>query len=167
MTTKVSPADRDREAGVAAVPEPPGQHAEAVLGVLGRALAVVVGAAPVLPACARVRFGDASIEVEWPVTAAERPAAPMPAEEPDSGLVPVAAPVVGTFYRASEPGARPFVEPGDEIEIGTQVGIVEAMKLMNPILAEHAGTVTEVVAGDGTPVEYGQPLMWLRPRHEG
>ncbi|WP_116204125.1 acetyl-CoA carboxylase biotin carboxyl carrier protein [Amycolatopsis circi] len=146
------------------------QHAavpEAVMAVLSRSLADVVNAAPAAPARARVSYGDASIEVEWPVPDHAAPAEPSPGREPDRDLVEVPAPVVGVFYRAHEPGARPFVEVGDEIEVGTQVGIVEAMKLMNPILAEHAGTVTEIVAADASPVEYGQPLMWLRRRLEG
>ncbi|MFJ1760851.1 acetyl-CoA carboxylase biotin carboxyl carrier protein [Amycolatopsis sp. NPDC088138] len=141
--------------------------AEAVMAVLGRTLADAVNAAPSIPARARVRYGGASIEVEWPVAGSVTPAAAVPETEPDRGLLEVSAPVVGVFYRASEPGARPFAEVGDEIEIGTQVGIVEAMKLMNPILAEHAGTVIEIVAADAAPVEYGQPLMLLRPRLDG
>jgi acetyl-CoA carboxylase biotin carboxyl carrier protein len=143
------------------------EAAEGVMAVLGRCLADAVNAAPSTPARARVRYGGASIEVEWPVTGSVKPAAAAPEGEEDRGLLEVPAPVVGVFYRAPEPGARPFVEVGDEIEIGTQVGIVEAMKLMNPILAEYAGTVTEIVATDAAPVEYGQPLMLLRPRLDG
>jgi acetyl-CoA carboxylase biotin carboxyl carrier protein len=75
----------------------------------------------------------------------------------------ISAPMVGTFYRAPEPGATPFVEVGDLVDAGQQVGIVEAMKLMNAIQAEHAGRVSEVLASDGTPVEYGAPLIALVP----
>lgn len=148
-----------------------GLNAEDAMAILGRSLAEAVRAAPEPPSRAVVRFGCASIEVEWPagtrvvegVPAAARPEPAEPAED----LTAVVAPVVGTFYRSPEPGARPFVEVGDEIEVGTQVGIVEAMKLMNPILAEEAGVVAEIVAGDAESVEYGQPLLLVRPRTEG
>jgi acetyl-CoA carboxylase biotin carboxyl carrier protein len=148
-----------------------GLDAEDAMAILGRSLAEAVRAAPEPPSRAVVRFGCASIEVEWPVgvrvtegvAVVARPEVTDPADD----LVAVPAPVVGTFYRCPEPGARPFVEVGDEIEVGTQVGIVEAMKLMNPILAEEAGVVAEIVAGDAESVEYGQPLLLLRPRAEG
>ncbi|AJT61720.1 Biotin carboxyl carrier protein of acetyl-CoA carboxylase [Streptomyces lydicus] len=148
-----------------------GLGTEAAMEFLGRGLALAVRAAPHVPSRARVRFGCASIEVEWPTAAGGTqgaPAAALPQEqvEPAEESVTVAAPVVGTFYRAPEPGARPFVEVGSEVEAGQQIGIVEAMKLMNPILAEAAGTVVQVVADDAEPVEYGQPLLLLRPRAE-
>ena len=73
----------------------------------------------------------------------------------------VVAPMVGTFYRAAEPGATPFVEVGDLVEPGQVIGIVEAMKLMNHITAEHAGKVAEVLVGNGEPVEFDQPLIAL------
>jgi acetyl-CoA carboxylase biotin carboxyl carrier protein len=148
-----------------------GLDAEDAMAILGRSLAEAVRAAPEQPSRAVVRFGCASIEVEWPVGARVVDVAPGVARpeiaDPVEDLLAVAAPVVGTFYRAPEPGARPFVEVGDEIEVGTQVGIVEAMKLMNPILAEEAGVVAEIVVGDAESVEYGQPLLLLRPRTEG
>jgi acetyl-CoA carboxylase biotin carboxyl carrier protein len=145
-----------------------GLDAEDAMTILGRSLAEAVRAAPQTPSRAVVRFGCASIEVEWPAGARVVESAPASAPaEPAEDLAAVVAPVVGTFYRAPEPGARPFVEVGDEIEVGTQVGIVEAMKLMNPILAEEAGVVAEIVAGDAESVEYGQPLLLVRPRTEG
>ena len=82
-----------------------------------------------------------------------------PAEHP--GRRVVRAPLVGTFYRAPQPGAPPFVTPGDAVEEGETLGIVEAMKLMNHVTADRAGRVVEVLAGDGEPVEYDQPLMVL------
>ena len=69
---------------------------------------------------------------------------------------------VGTFYRAPEPGAAPFVAEGDTVRAGQQVAIIEAMKLMIPVEAERAGVVVEFLVGDRAPVEYGQPLMLLR-----
>ncbi|MFD9963263.1 acetyl-CoA carboxylase biotin carboxyl carrier protein [Amycolatopsis sp. NPDC058986] len=96
------------------------------------------------------------------------PVAPAPAEpEPDEGLVAVTAPLVGTFYHAPEPGAEPFVAVGAEVAAGQQVGIVEAMKLMNPVVAVTPGRVARVVAADNEPVEYGQPLILLTPLAEG
>ena len=71
--------------------------------------------------------------------------------------------MVGTFYRAPEPGAAPFVTVGDLVRPGQVVGIVEAMKLMNEVTAERAGRVTEVLVDDGRPVEYDQPLVALDP----
>jgi acetyl-CoA carboxylase biotin carboxyl carrier protein len=71
----------------------------------------------------------------------------------------VTSPMVGTCYRASEPGARPFVEVGDDVRQGQTVLIVEAMKHMNQIAAPRAGRVTAVFVDNGQPVEYGEPLL--------
>ncbi len=71
----------------------------------------------------------------------------------------VLSPMVGTAYRAPEPGSRPFVEAGDTVRVGQVVMIVEAMKTMNQILAERDGIVREVYVEDGQPVEYGEPLL--------
>ncbi|WP_246080964.1 acetyl-CoA carboxylase biotin carboxyl carrier protein [Modestobacter altitudinis] len=125
-----------------------------------------------------VRSGDSAIEVEW--AAEERPAGEpggalrstpvgrdvlVETAEPavPDDVVAVPAPLVGTFYVASSPDADPFVRVGDTVEPGQTLGIVEAMKLMNPIVADEAGVVTEVLAGDAESVEYGQVLMYLRP----
>ena len=80
--------------------------------------------------------------------------------------VPVLAPLVGTFYRAPQPGAKPFVEAGDVVELGQTVCIVEAMKLMNEIGASEAGRVAEVCVEVGEPVEFEQVLMYLEPAEE-
>ena len=71
----------------------------------------------------------------------------------------VTAPMVGTFYRAPSPGARPFVEVGSAVEVGDTLCIIEAMKMLNPIEADKAGTVREALVENGHPVEYGQPLF--------
>lgn len=71
----------------------------------------------------------------------------------------VTAPLVGTFYRSASPDAAPFVAPGDRVEAGQQVAIVEAMKLLNSIEAPVAGTVGEILAADGEMVEFGQVLL--------
>jgi acetyl-CoA carboxylase biotin carboxyl carrier protein len=73
------------------------------------------------------------------------------------GVVP--SPMVGTCYRAAEPGARPFVEVGDSVRQGQTVLIVEAMKHMNQIAAPRAGKVTAIFVENGQPVEYGEPLL--------
>ncbi len=95
--------------------------------------------------------------------AAETPPAPAPAADPDADLAThpgaVTSPMVGTAYRAPEPGADPFVEVGAAVERGQTVLIVEAMKTMNHIPAPRAGTVTAILVENGQPVEYGEPLM--------
>ncbi len=80
-----------------------------------------------------------------------------------NGFVRVESPMVGTFYRASEPGAAPFVEEGDVVGPGQTLCILEAMKLMNHVKAEVAGTVRRIAVGNGEPVEYGQLLFELEP----
>jgi len=120
----------------------------------------------------RLRSGETVLEVEWhdPAEAVPVPRTdPLPGAEPVAETVPgpdrlaVRAPVVGTFYRAPEPGAAPFVAVGDPVRPGQVVGIVEAMKLMNEVTAGQAGRVVEVLVEDGKPVEYDQPLLALEP----
>lgn len=91
--------------------------------------------------------------------------APEPAdvEEPDSGLAEVHSPMVGTFYRAPAPDAPPYVEPGDRVEKGQTVCILEAMKLMNELEAEVSGTVREICVENAEPVEFGQVLFRIDP----
>ena len=128
----------------------------------------------------RVEAGDYKIEIERggggpiagpavaPVTPAEGTiAGEVSAEEaePDH-RIPIIAPLVGTFYRASQPGAKPFVEEGDVVDEGQPVAIVEAMKLMNQVKADQGGRVAEVVASDGEWVEFEQVLMYLEPIDE-
>jgi acetyl-CoA carboxylase biotin carboxyl carrier protein len=80
-----------------------------------------------------------------------------------SGKIPVTAPLVGTYYRSPEPGAKPFVEVGDLVEAEQEIGIIEAMKIMNRIVADTGGRVAELVVNDGDMVEFGQTLMLLEP----
>lgn len=86
-------------------------------------------------------------------------AAPAPAEEPVVQGKTVTSPMVGTFYRAPNPGAEPFVKVGDHVEVGQTLGIIEAMKLLNEIEAETSGTVKEICVENAQPVEFGQPLF--------
>jgi len=135
----------------------------------------------------RVESGEAAVELEWGranghpvlVGAAEAavnghhagsangvavaPAPAGPGVDATPGQHHVAAPMVGTFYHAPSPGEPPFVKVGDVVEPGQQVGILEAMKLMNPIEADRAGRVVEILVPDATPVEYDQPLIALVP----
>lgn len=92
--------------------------------------------------------------------AAAAPAA-APAASADPADLPgaVTSPMVGTAYLAPEPGATPFVAVGQQVSAGQTLLIIEAMKTMNQIPAPHGGTVRRILVGDGTPVEYGAPLM--------
>ena len=75
----------------------------------------------------------------------------------------IKSPMVGTFYRAPAPDAPPFVEVGQDVEVGQVVCIIEAMKLMNEIKSEVGGRIAEVLVESGAPVEFGQPLFVLEP----
>jgi acetyl-CoA carboxylase biotin carboxyl carrier protein len=88
---------------------------------------------------------------------AAAPAAPAVAEQPEGHMVK--SPMVGTFYRSASPGAKPFVEVGDSVQVGDTLCIIEAMKLMNEIESDKAGVVKQVLAENGQPVEFGQPLV--------
>ena len=85
------------------------------------------------------------------------PSAAPTAEQRDENLV--TAPMVGTFYASPAPGAKPFVEIGQEVRVGQVLCIIEAMKMMNQIESERAGRVVAVLAKTGEPVEFGQPLF--------
>jgi acetyl-CoA carboxylase biotin carboxyl carrier protein len=84
-------------------------------------------------------------------------------QDPAAEGIAVTAPLVGTFYVAPEPGAAPFIEVGDTVKPGQALAIIEAMKLMNTIVAEHPGVVTQVCVDNGEPVEFGQLLFRLVP----
>jgi acetyl-CoA carboxylase biotin carboxyl carrier protein len=87
------------------------------------------------------------------VAAREEPAKPRPDEHV------VTAPMVGTYYAAPTPGAKSFVEIGDEVKLGQVLCIIEAMKMMNQIEADKGGRITSIMAKNGDPVEFGQPLF--------
>ena len=92
---------------------------------------------------------------------APAPAVAIPLEAVDPAKHPgvVTSPMVGTAYRAPEPGAKPFVDIGSKVKAGDTLLIIEAMKTMNQIPAPRAGTVTQILFEDGQPVEFGEPLM--------
>jgi len=110
------------------------------------------------------RLGSVSAAVAAPVAApAAEPAPAAPPADPDAGLHIVKSPIVGTFYGSPSPGAPPFVSPGDRVEKGQVVCIVEAMKLMNEIESDAAGEVVKCFISNGQPIEFGQPLFSIRP----
>jgi acetyl-CoA carboxylase biotin carboxyl carrier protein len=95
-----------------------------------------------------------------PPVGAPPPAIPVPEE----GLHIVRSPIVGTFYESPSPGSPPFVKPGDVVEAGQILCIVEAMKLMNEIESDVAGEVVKRLVVNNAPIEYGQELFAIRPR---
>jgi acetyl-CoA carboxylase biotin carboxyl carrier protein len=86
-------------------------------------------------------------------------AAPAPAAEPEPTGHVVKSPMVGTFYRSASPGAEPFAEVGTVVKEGQPICIIEAMKIMNEIEADKAGTVKQILCENGQAVEFGQPLF--------
>ena len=96
-----------------------------------------------------------------PAAVAPQPAAPAPAKEDVKKGKPLTSPMVGTFYTAPSPDAKPFVEVGQTVKQGDVVCIVEGMKLMNEIESEFSGTITEICVKNGQPVEFGQVLMYI------
>ncbi|MFC5827923.1 acetyl-CoA carboxylase biotin carboxyl carrier protein [Nonomuraea insulae] len=113
----------------------------------------------------KVHSGEAVVELEW---AGDDPGpagaeVTLAVEAPDAeDLHFIRSPIVGTFYHAPEPGAKPFVTAGGRVEKGQQIGIVEALKMMNPIEADCSGEVVEVLAADAAPVEFDERLMGVR-----
>lgn len=107
----------------------------------------------------------AAVATEVPVAAPAAPAAV--AAVASAAVVPVGnridAPMIGVFYRRPSPGAPAFIEPGDHVEADTTIGIIEIMKLMNPITAGKAGVITAFLADDAAAVEFGQALATITP----
>ncbi|GLZ52163.1 acetyl-CoA carboxylase biotin carboxyl carrier protein subunit [Actinomycetospora sp. NBRC 106378] len=156
-------------------PVPSPADLDAVLTVLVRHVRDLAGLGTV-----RIAAGAVTLEV-GPATTAEVAPAPVvrnpppvlaavPDPEPPVGVLDrsvgpdgptVCSTTVGVFYRAAEPGAAPFVAEGDTVAVGQQIGIVEAMKLMIPLESDRAGTIAEILVGDGDAVEHGQPVLRL------
>lgn len=136
-----------------------------------RAAAQLISAMPGPVRHLRLESHGVLVELEWHDPAGGRgggyPALPAiqqaPAEDADTGLSYVVAPSVGTFYRSPEPGAPPFVCEGDVIEVGQQVGILEAMKMMIPVESNHSGEVIKILPPDGSAVEYAEQLIAVSP----
>ena len=98
-----------------------------------------------------------------PSVAQAAQAATAPAADDDTGLHIVKSPIVGTFSSSPSPGAGSFVAPGDHVEKGQVICIVEAMKLMNEIESDATGKVVKCLVSNGQPIEFGQPLFTIRP----
>ena len=117
----------------------------------------IVKADPNLVAAGPVAY---AAPVLAPAAAPAAAAAAAPAEAPAAPAGhTVKSPMVGTFYGAASPGAKPFVEVGSTIKEGEPICIIEAMKIMNEIEADKSGTVTKILCANGQPVEFGQPLF--------
>jgi acetyl-CoA carboxylase biotin carboxyl carrier protein len=125
----------------------------ASLSELARAWATAVPPAP----------GQVPVASSTAYSPAPSPAA-APGPEPAEDLHLVKSPIVGTFYGSPSPGASSFVSPGDHVEKGQVVCIVEAMKLMNEIEADASGEIVKCLVTNGQPIEFGQPLFSIRQR---
>lgn len=105
----------------------------------------------------------AAVPVAMPAAAAPAPVAAAPVEVATEPAAPegdvLKSPMVGTFYRAASPGAKPFVDVGQSVKAGDTVCIIEAMKLLNEIEADRDGVIKAILVENGQPVEYGQPLF--------
>ena len=114
-----------------------------------------------MPTGAYATHAPAPVMMPAPVAHAPAPAAPAeaPAAKPRPNEHVVTAPMVGTFYAAPTPGAKAFVDIGDEVKAGQVLCIIEAMKMMNQIEADKGGRITSIMAQNGDPVEFGQPLF--------
>jgi acetyl-CoA carboxylase biotin carboxyl carrier protein len=116
-----------------------------------------------------VVLSPTTVPVSAPLAqAASTPGAPAPATAPAQAETPtsleghiVKSPMVGTFYRAGSPGAKPFVEVGDTVKAGQTICVIEAMKLMNEIEADKDGVIKAIMVENAQPVEYGEPLMLI------
>ncbi len=102
----------------------------------------------------------APLQVLAPMASAAPAASPVAGPEEIQGHA-VKSPMVGTFYRSPSPGAKPFVEVGDAVKTGDTICIIEAMKLLNEIECDEDGVVKAILAENGQPVEYGEPLVVL------
>jgi len=121
----------------------------------GKVRIVKAGAAAAAPAHAAAPAPAAGAAA--PVVALAAPPVPEPAAEPAGKIIK--SPMVGTFYRAASPGAKPFVEVGDAVKVGQPVCIIEAMKIMNEIEADCEGKIKQMLCENGQAVEFGQPLF--------
>lgn len=129
------------------------EHAGGRLRIEGKLPPVVAAPAPAVVAPA------APIEVAAPDPAVET--APAGVEE-EEDLIYVTSPIVGTFYRAPNPEAEPYIKVGDSVETGRTLCIVEAMKLMNEIESDVTGTIVKVIPDNAQPVEFGERLFAIR-----
>jgi acetyl-CoA carboxylase biotin carboxyl carrier protein len=135
------------------------EHAGGRVAIDGRPPVQVVASGEAVAAIQQPAPTPASASPPTPASAAAGSAG----EELEDGLVVVPSPIVGTFYRAPNPDADPYVKVGDEVTPGQVLCIVEAMKLMNEIECELAGKIVKIFPDNAEPVEYGQALFAIRP----
>ena len=119
-----------------------------------------VVAVPPVPVA--VPVATAPVAASAPAAAPAAAGAPVPADDDGGELAIVKSPIVGTFYRAAEPGAKPFASVGDIVRKGQVLCIIEAMKLMNEIESEYDGELVKVYVENGKPVQYGERLFAIR-----
>jgi acetyl-CoA carboxylase biotin carboxyl carrier protein len=156
------------------------QEAGAVLEAVCRSVTELARATPKPPRRIRMQDGHTQVEIEWPdpiradvpsgahavaAVLGEEPGAP--AEEPVDPPAYVRAPMVGTFYHAGSPDSPPFVQVGDIVQQGQQVGVLEAMKIMNRVTADASGRVVEVLVADAERVQFDEPLIALESGTNG
>ncbi|MFH0921997.1 MAG: acetyl-CoA carboxylase biotin carboxyl carrier protein [Fibrobacterota bacterium] len=126
---------------------------------------LVVSKRPRAGAVSQVTYAEAP-GAPAPRTAAPAPTAapsPAPAARP-ANLKEIVSPIVGTFYRATDPKAKPFVQPGDTVAVNQTVCIIEAMKIFNEIKSEVNGVIKEICVENEQPVEFGQPLFLVETK---
>jgi acetyl-CoA carboxylase biotin carboxyl carrier protein len=140
------------ESGIAEIEIKEGEEAVRI----SRMPAGVVTHAPIAQVAAVPAAATAAVA---PAAAGALPAAENAALKPKPNEHVITAPMVGTFYASPSPGAKAFVEIGDEIKVGQVLCIIEAMKMMNQIEADKAGRIASIMARNGDPVEFGQPLF--------
>jgi acetyl-CoA carboxylase biotin carboxyl carrier protein len=121
-----------------------------------------------------IKEGEASLRISRSINLAVAPTVAAPSTEAAAATPPepaeedlpqghvVTSPMVGTFYRSPSPGAKPFVELGQQVEVGETLCIIEAMKMLNQIEADQAGKIAAILADNAQPVEYGQPLFVIQ-----
>ena len=132
-------------------------EAEGKVRIVKSSGAPVVMAAPVAAAPVAVAAPLAAMAAVPASQAVTAPTEAAPADQ-DAGHV-IKSPMVGTFYRAASPGAKPFIEVGSVVKEGDTICIIEAMKILNEIEADKSGTVVQILAENGQAVEYGHPLV--------
>ena len=139
------------ESGIAEIEIKEGEESVRISRMSSGAIAAqpAIYAAPAMPATVAAAVAAA-------------PAATPAASTPASVDHVVPAPMVGTYYSAPAPGAKPFVQIGDEVKVGQVLCIIEAMKMMNQIESDRAGKITSVLVQNGDPVEFGQPLFSIQ-----
>ena len=117
------------------------------------------------PSLGEVRYvmGSAPVGAATAPPVGVAPAGPVAAPAVEEALHMIPSPIVGTYYECPTPGAPPFIKVGDQVSLGQVLCIVEAMKLMNEIESDVAGEVVKLMAKNGQPIEYGQPLFAVRP----